>query len=344
MLPPESGRSLPADEAAPAFSEKLPLSGAPPLALPDLEGEAFRRAIPAQVFLNHFAAFSQHLQPASTLLPKRFGAFRPRLRPETEPLVRRLLGNAWSTEYALRNPPPSGDDPYVHNTLYWRFPQAFYSPFFSLRAFLALHGLTGGDEPTLRRFTGRLVERGYYPAALSFYADGPYNQPSLHGLPYGRHQPESLNTPAAAREAQAQLGQALRATRKLQFTQLREQTQANPGTALRHAKTGTILTRFTAADWRKLEPLLGPTTFYDLLARLRISDNVREVERYVEAEIDFERFHRSLVHVVGVINGVHEAYAARAMGARAYREFLDSLRPYLRRAPLERLAGFNMGS
>jgi hypothetical protein len=332
MTPSAFERLLPTDEATPAFPENLPDATAQ-------SDEAFRRAIPAQVFLNHFVAFNHHLQTTSVALPTRLGKFRARLRPETEPLVKRLLSNAWSTEYALHNPPPSADDPYVHNTLYWRFPQAFYSPFFSLRAFLALHGLTGGDEITLRRFAGRLVARGYYPAALSFYADGEYNQPSLHGLPYGRHQPDSLNTPAATRDAQAQLGQALRATRKLQFTQLREQTQANPGTALRHAKTGAILTRFGAADWRKLEPLLGPTTFYDLLARLRISDNFREVERYVEAEIDFELFHRSLVHLVETINGVHEAYVAQAMGERAYREFLDSLRPYLRRAPLERLEG-----
>lgn len=333
----DTDQLLPADDATPAFPEDLPSATAPPLALPGLTDEAFRRAIPAQVFLNHFAAFSHHLQAASVALPKRFSTFRPRLRPETEPLVNRLLGNAWSTEYALRNAAPLADDPHARNALYWSFPQAFYSPFFSLRAFLALHGLTGGDEPTLRRFTGRLVERGYYPAALSFYADGEHNQPSLHGLPYGRHQPESLNTPAAARDAQAQLGQALRATRKLQFTELREQTQANPGTALRHAKTGAILTRFGTADWRKLTPLLGPTTFYDLLARLRIGDNFREVERYVEADIDFGLFHQALVHIVGTINGVHEAYVARAMGHQAYRDFLNSLRPYLNRAPLERL-------
>lgn len=336
MTRPESGWLLPAADATPTFPENLP--DETPIGTLTPSDEAFRRAIPAQVFLNHFAAFSHHLHTASVALPSRFAKFRARLRPETEPLVKRLLSNAWSTEYALRNPLPSDDDPDVHNTLYWRFPQAFYSPFFSLKAFLALHGLTGSDEIPLRRFMGRLVARGYYPVALSFYADGEYNQPSLHGLPYGRHQPDSLNTPAATREAQAQLGQALRATRKLQYTQLREATQANPGTALRHPKTGSILTRFSAADWRKLEPLLGPTTFYDLLARLRVSDNFREVERYVEAEIDFGRFHQALVHVVGTVNGVHEAYVARAMGETAYREFLASLRPYLSRAPLERLA------
>jgi hypothetical protein len=325
MMPPETSRILPPDDATPAFPENLPELPTPP------DDEAFRRAIPAQVFLNHFYALRLHLDEGGTPPPARLSTFRPRLQPGGEATVKRLLRNAWSTEYALRNPAcPTDADPGAANTLYWTFPQAFYSVAFSLRAFLAALGLTDSDEPTLRRHTGRLVERGYYPPALGFYADGDYSQPSLHGLPYGRHAPGSLNPASATRDAQAQLGQALRATRKLQFTHLRQQTQANPGTALRHAKTGNILTRFGVADWRKLTPLLGPTTFYDLLSRLRISDNFREVERYVDAEIDFRLFHESLLRIVGAVNGVHEAYVARALGPRAYEEFLGSLRPYLR--------------
>ncbi len=320
----------------------LPENG---LDTPSLPDDAFRRAIPAQVFLNHFYALRLHLENSPAMAPARLEKFHTRLRPEIEATVKRLLTNAWSTEYALRNPASPRDDPFARNTLYWSFPQAFYSVAFSLRAFVALHsrmrpGLTSGDDETiLRRVTGRLVARGYYPAGLSFYADGDYNQPSLHGLPHGRHAPDSLNPASAGRDAQAQLGQALRATRKLQYTQLRHQTQANPGTALRHIKTGAILTRFGAGDWRKLTPLLGPTTFYDLLARLRISDNFREVERYVEADIDFALFHESLVNIVGVINGVHEAYVARALGLQAFRAYLASLRPYLRQAASARLEG-----
>ena len=329
---------MPTDDATPAFSESR--SGAETSDAGSQADENFRRAIPAQVFLNHFFALSLHLKNGqsheATPLP-RLLKFRPRLRPDTEATVKRLLGNAWSTEYALRNAICQPDDPFASSTLYWTFPQAFYSVFFSLRAFVYLHGLTvGDDEGTLRSFTGRLVTTGYYPAALSFYADGDYNQPSLHGLPYGRHTPERLATPNAERDAQAQLGQFLRATRRLQFTQLRESNQANPGSALRNDRTGAILTRFGAGDWRKLTPLLGPTTFYDLLTRLRISDKYREVERYVEADIDFALFHQSLVQIVGTLNGIHEAYVARALGADAYREYLNALRPYLRQAATER--------
>ncbi|MCY7352578.1 MAG: hypothetical protein LH606_18300 [Cytophagaceae bacterium] len=337
MLPPDN-RPLPTDDVAPEFPENRSAADESDARLQ--ADEDFRRAIPAQVFLNHFSALSLHLknaQPDEAAPLPRLLKFRPKLRPDTEATVKRLLGNAWSTEYALRQAASQRDDPFASNTLYWTFPQAFYSVFFSLRAFACLRGLTvSEDETTLRRFTGRLVSTGYYPAALSFYADGDYNQPSLHGLPYGRHTPERLATPSAERDAQAQLGQFLRATRRLQFTQLRESNQANPGLALRNARTGAILTRFGAGDWRKLTPLLGPTTFYDLLARLRISDNYREVERYVEADIDFQLFHQSLVQVVETLNGVHETYVARALGPAVYREYLKSLRPYLRQAASER--------
>jgi hypothetical protein len=61
--------------------------------------------------------------------------------------------------------------------------------------------------------------------------------------------------------------------------------------------------------------------FFDLLSRLQISTSHREIERFVEAEIDFTLFHNSLLNLVSYLNGIHESYVAKALGLEKYRKY-----------------------
>jgi hypothetical protein len=175
---------------------------------------------------------------------------------------------------------------------------------------------------------GRLVVRNAYPRAIGYYAAGAYQDFSIHRLPLAGYK-TSLHIPEKEIEAQAQIGQFLRTTRKLQALAIRNQVQANSQTALRSPKTGKILNKWKPSHWQQITWRIGYTTLFDLLSRLRISSTNKEIDRFVEAEIDFKLFHESLLEIVSYLNGIHESYVAKAMGLDKYRQMVASLPPHL---------------
>ena len=110
---------------------------------------------------------------------------------------------------------------------------------------------------------------------------------------------------------------------------VRQQVQNNPNTAIRSQKTGRPLDKWTAAHWQQITWRLGYTTIFDLLGRLRISQTSREIERYVEADIDFRLFHSSLLSIVSYLNGLHETYVAKALGLARYEQLVRELPKHL---------------
>lgn len=300
--------------------------------------DAWRKSIPAQVFLNHFFGIHYHVRntPDAWSLHDvpMFSRYQPELSGRRLDEAKRMLLSCWSTEYALRATAANGDEQYLRNALHWTFPQAYYSVLFGVRAFMATQGLFGNSDELIRQRVGRLVANGFYPRAVGFYASGHYGDFRLYRLPVPDAQP-SLSLVGNPREAQAQIAQFLRTTRTMKAKEIRQNIQANPNTALRSEKTGNILQKFDARHWQKLTPKLGFTTFYDLMGRLRISANYREIERFVEADIDFKLFHFSLLDLVSYLNFVHEAYVARTMGEEAYVEFTGTLPDYLRKGSVQ---------
>jgi hypothetical protein len=228
----------------------------------------------------------------------------------------------------LRSTAKLGDEQYLRNALHWTFPQAYYSIFAGVQAFLQTLGITGNNEELIRREIGRLVVKGYYPQPVAFYAAGHYGDFKVHRLPLAAYKP-SLNLASKELEAQAQIGQFLRTTRRLRAQNIRQQVQNNPTTALRSKRTGEILHKFNASHWHQLTWRVGYTTFFDLLGRLKISANHREIERFVEAEIDFKLFHQSLLEIVNYLNGIHECYIAQAMGLETYQQMIAELPAHL---------------
>jgi hypothetical protein len=294
--------------------------------------DSWKKSIPAQVFLNHFFGITYHiLQSEETYGLHRIIYFlnhHPELSKKNVDQIKKHLINCWSTEYALRSTARLGDEQYLRNALHWTFPQAYYSIFAGVQAFLQTLGVTGNNEELIRREIGRLVVKGYYPQPVAFYAAGHYGDFKVHRLPLAAYKP-SLNLASKELEAQAQIGQFLRTTRRLRAQNIRQQVQNNPTTALRSKRTGEILQKFNDSHWHQLTWRIGYTTFFDLLGRLRISANHREIERFVEAEIDFKLFHQSLLEIVNYLNGIHECYIAQAMGLEAYQQMISELPAHL---------------
>lgn len=296
------------------------------------EQERWRKSIPAQVFLNHFFAISYHLQysEGSYALQNlvHFINHQPSLSEADVEQIKQQLHNCWSTEYALRSTAELGDDHYLRNALHWTFPQAYYCIFSGLRAFLYTHGVRSNNSELMRREVGRLVVKGFYPTAIGFYAAGHYDDFRVHRLPLAAYKP-TLNLAGKELEAQAQIGQFLRTTRKIRAKAVRQRVQGDSNLALRSVRTGEILQKFDAGHWQQLTWRFGYTTYFDLLGRLKISANHREIERFVEADINFKLFHQSLLDLVAYLNFVHECYIAKAVGMEVYQQWLEELPPHL---------------
>ncbi|UYZ65128.1 hypothetical protein [Hymenobacter weizhouensis] len=295
--------------------------------------ETWRKSIPAQVFLNYFFAINYHIQQADDAtgglqhLPY-FRAHQAELTEADVQAISKLLHACWSTEYALRSTAELGDEDYLRNALHWTFPQAYHTIMAGLQAFLYTAGVRSNNPSLIRREVGRLVVRNAYPRPISFYAAGAYGDFSIHRLPLAGYK-AGLHIASKEIDAQAQIGQFLRTTRKIKAQATRQQVQANPNTALRSQKTGKVLDKWTASHWQQITWRLGYTTIFDLLGRLRISQTSREIERYVEAEIDFKLFHQSLLNIVSYLNGIHETYVAKAMGLERYQQLVAELPRHL---------------
>jgi hypothetical protein len=304
---------------------------------PLTDRETFQKSIAAQVFLNHFFGWAFHLRQghfAEDLGALRtFQNYQPRWKPEQaeERLaqMQELLANAWKTEYALRRTAEVEDEAFLRNALHWTFPQAYYSVLFSLRAMLVTRNVTTNNPTLFRGEAGRLAAGRFYPDRAGFYASGHYDDFKVHRLPRSGAKP-SLLPATTPFESQTQIAQFLRTTRTLKAKAVRQQVQANPKLALRHPKTGQVLERFTRKDWEKLTTRLGYTSYFDLMSRLRVSAQYREVERFMEADINFELFHRSLLEIVGYLNAVHESYVAKVMGLERYEAWVASQPAYLK--------------
>jgi hypothetical protein len=295
--------------------------------------EAWRKSIPAQVFLNYFFAINYHIQESDDAL----GGLQhlPFFRNHSAELgdadmgaLTKLLHTCWSTEYALRATAELGDDNFLRNALHWTFPQAYHAILSGLQAFLYTTGVRSNNNQLVRREVGRLVVKNAYPRPVSFYAAGAYGDFSIHRLPLAGYK-AGLHIASKEIDAQAQIGQFLRTTRKMKAQWTRTQVQANPNTAIRSQKTGRPLDKWTAAHWQQITWRLGYTTIFDLLGRLRISQSSREIERYVEADINFKLFHTSLLNIVSYLNGIHETYVAKALGLERYRQLVAELPAHL---------------
>ncbi|NEU67235.1 hypothetical protein GK091_10115 [Spirosoma agri] len=297
----------------------------------------WRKSIPAQVFLNHFFAMDYHIQHQHDLfdVPKFpiFQQFYGTVTDASYKTLEKLLLNSWSAEYALRITPVVNDEQYLQSSLHWTFPQAYYSALFSARAFLAAQGVNVSNEELIRKRIGNMVVRGYYPASIGYYALGPINSYRIQRLPMAKRFTVAAKTdlllPSREGSVQAELSQFLKTTRDQRVKSLRNAIQTNPKTALRSPKTGEILQKFSVEQYKQLAKQIGYTTYFDMLSRLRISSTNREIERFVDSEIDVKLFHQSLVNIVSHVNAVHEAYIAKALGVDAYRQLVAKLPSYL---------------
>jgi hypothetical protein len=268
-------------------------------------------------FLGQFSGMARYIRKASefdqlTVSDK----FKP-VDSVNDRALSKLLLNAWSAEFALRITPAVNDSQYLQSSLHWTFPQAYYSALFSVRAMLFAQGFNFAHEDLIKKQIGKNVFAGLYPTSLGFY---------VAGKPRDYVNRRFVNAISETADLQTFAMQS----RSKQLGLLIKQLQSNPKTALRHPTSGAVLSKVPISAAEEVAKRLGYTTWFDLLARLRISTTSRDLESYTSGPFEnVQLFHSDLVDILGRIAAVHEFYVAKAIGIKRYELLVSGTMRYL---------------
>lgn len=297
--------------------------------------EKQEKSKPAQVFLNHFSAICFHIEngdlEGSLLVLKHFQEMKEGACKCDHETIRKALYNCWSTEYALRLTANQDNDDFLGVAIQWALPQAYYSVYQSLNAFIRTSGaITSTHTSAIKKFA-ELMKSGKYPDCLSFYCDGDYKQLNFSNLPL-KGSKSSLARIKSNEDAQTQIGMLLKGTREELAEQLKTERQKSAKPIL--TKDGKVLRAFSNKQWAEIIKPNQVTTLYDFLYRLRLKANYKDIESLICAEINFVEFHDCIHKIVGYINLVHEAYIAKSIGASAYNELVTNFPKHPRHQPV----------
>lgn len=268
----------------------------------------------AKMTNRQFRAVRLHLDKSSieselrNRLPK-----QRNLTSAIEAEVVKWLQNGWNTERLMRLSQKQFDDKALVYALHWAFPQAYYSVFGLLMAFLKATGATEISHSAVLKRHGAFVARGAYPAPMSAYAFGAkgatqYENIVRHAMRSTLHFDED-----DPRTWQTHICQLLNSTRDVELAERRTSMRGTFRT-----KRGKPKKALTKSEWARVAQAEGNTTILHFLYRKRIKANYRHIETYLHEAIDAPLVFDSLVHVVTCFNFVHEAFLRALAGTNRF--------------------------
>jgi len=249
------------------------------------------------------------------LLPKSSWQKAPDYSPV---VVGRWLANSWSTEHVMRIQSEL-DDESKKFALHWLFPQAYYACFSQLMGLFSAVGYKDATHTSVIRRYGELLGQGKYPKCLTWYADGIPSSIKLVNV-------RTYDVPASyyvdlgdMRTVDNQIAQLLRSTRDMHLRSKREDLRKDFRTM-----RGGIKKRLLQQDWEVVSKKLGPTSLLSILYRKRIKANYRDIDTFVQSEIDGANVIENLVNLVDGLAIVHESFICRALGKKVYGQIVES--------------------
>lgn len=297
--------------------------------------EKKKKAIPSQVFFNHFFAVSYHIQCNTERFNLKKNVFFNSLKLRNENFdldtIRKLLWNSWSTEYAFTLTTLANNEEFYKFALHWNFPQAYYSIYLSLTAFHETQGLANEQHEKSIKIFGNSIKDGHYPEAISFFSKGLHEQYEYVGIETFNGFPKDycgLTRIQSLDEAQLQIALFLKSTRKKIAENKREKLKNNKDKKFLNAK-GEFRKSFSKNHWNLIYQTIPETTILNIMYRLRIKANYHDVETFINADIDFKTFHESLSSIIYYLNFVHEAYICKVVGKMEYQKILNSFPSHL---------------
>ncbi|RUA34267.1 MAG: hypothetical protein DSY77_05965 [Bacteroidetes bacterium] len=294
-------------------------------------------SIPAKVFYNHFYAALFYIKNDIERLDLKKIPYFNKLRIRNDsidlPKIRKLLWNAWSTEYALALSNQSDNEDYYKFSLHWNFPQAYYSIYLAMTAFHETQGVANDQHEKSIKLFGNAAKDNHYPACISYFSSGLYKDFSYHGLiDFNGIEPSfsSLGNITTKDKAQQQIATFLKSTREHQAKHKRDRSEKSYARDQRFQNAkGDLTKKFTKKHWDIIYSSIPETTLLNLLYRLRIKANYLDIETFINADIDFVMFHKVLCGLVNYMNYVHEGYIRKAIGEEDYLEILGDFKGHI---------------
>lgn len=287
--------------------------------------ERHKRSIPATVFLRHLSALRFQIENNADAMDltkiRYFQQQRANSAKCKKEDLRKVLYNAWSTEYALRLTANQDNGDFLGFAMHWAIPQAYYSAYMTMHAFLLTIGaMSTSHQGAIKKFAEG-VKTGKYPESISFYCEGDFSAPSINGLDK-RGTKESLSKINSLEDAHSQIAMLLKSTRKGIAEHARKERQG--GNSPIRNKNGTPCLKFVDSHWAQVLKPNEATTLFHFLYRMRLKANYQDIQTFIDAEIDFAEFHDCLQALVGYLNFVHEAYIAKCLGKDEFENLVYS--------------------
>lgn len=293
------------------------------------------KSIPSKVFFNHFLAINYRISNDSERFNLKkilyFNKLKVRNSNFNIEQVKKLLWNSWSTEYAYRIGEKLDNNEYYKFSLHWNFPQAYYSVYLSMTAFHETQGVSNDQHEKSIKLFGNSIKDKHYPSAIGFYSAGLKNEFTYFGFKEFTSFPKSnsvLSKIDCLLDAEIQLATFLKTTRRKNAEDKRGRLEKQNDNRFTNGK-GEFRKTFNKSHWDIIYKTIPITSVFNLLYRLRIKANYRDIESFINADIDFRSFHASLGELIYYLNFVHEAYIAKTVGAKEYKKILDSFPGHL---------------
>ncbi|RCS28216.1 hypothetical protein DUT90_01135 [Polaribacter sp. WD7] len=295
------------------------------------------KSIPSKVFFNHFFSIIYCIVCNEEKFELKKNPYYNSIKIKNKQFdikeVKKLLWNSWSTEYAYRIGEKINNNDYYKFSLHWNFPQAYYSVYLSMTAFHETQGVANEQHEKSIKLFGNSVKDKHYPLAISFYVSGLKDEFEYFGLPKFKGFPKEnsvLSKIECLEDAELQLATFLKTTRKKNAEDKRKRLEKQNHKDFRTDK-GQFRKTFKKEHWDIIYKSIPTTSVFNLLYRLRIKANYRDIESFINADIDFKSFHKSLGKLIYYLNFVHEAYIAKAIGIDNYEKILNEFPSHLNR-------------
>lgn len=309
--------------------------------------EKRKKAIPSQVFFNHFFAVSYHIDCCDDRFDFKKNVFFNNLKLRNDSFdlnnIRKLLWNSWSTEYAFTLTTLANNEEFYKFALHWNFPQAYYAIYLSLTAFHETQGCANNQHEKSIKIFGNAVKDGHYPKAISFFSKGLYESYEYVGIETFKEFPKEfcgLSKIQSLDEAQVQIALFLKSTRKKIAESKREKLKNTNDKKFLNGK-GEFRKTFSKSHWNLIYVTIPETTILNIMYRLRIKANYHDVETFINADIDFKTFHECLSNIIYYLNFVHEGYICKVLGKTEYQKILNDFPGHLNEeTAVKRYIGF----
>lgn len=294
------------------------------------QAEKDRKAIPSKVFFNHFNAINFLIENDSDRFNLKKISFYNSIKIKNSVFdiekCRKLLWNAWSTEYAFLLTSQSENLEYYRFALHWHFPQVYYSIYLAMTAFHETQGIANENHEKSIKLFGNSLKDGHYPSSLQFYVQGNYNEFQYLGFDHFTGFPKEYNALSKVyniQDAELHLASFLKSTR-IQNAENKRKRGEKEHAKLKdfQNKKGELIKKFSKKHWDKIYKSIPETTIFNIMYRLRIKANYHDIETFMNAQIDFKLFHEYLGNIVQYLNFIHEAYVHKAIGDEAYKKIL----------------------